>query len=104
LNLNNLYIYLFNKIKFFSWSRNGQKLLSASTDNNVCTWNILSGEREEMYKFPSPVLKVQYHPRKKNLFLVCPMKHAAVLVDTDGNHKLVPMGEDVSSSCILIYY
>ncbi|XP_026804883.1 retinoblastoma-binding protein 5 homolog [Rhopalosiphum maidis] len=77
-----------------SWSRNGQKLLSASTDNNVCTWNILSGEREEMYKFPSPVLKVQYHPRKKNLFLVCPMKHAAVLVDTDGNHKLVPMGED----------
>lgn len=49
-----------------------------------------------MYKFPSPVLKVQYHPRKKNLFLVCPMKHAVVLVDTDGNHKIVPMGEDVS--------
>jgi len=85
-------------IIIFSWSRNGHKLLSASTDNNVCTWDILSGEREEMYKFPSPVLKVQYHPRKKNLFLVCPMKHAAVLVDTDGNHKLVPMGEDVSSS------
>lgn len=96
---------LFNTFKFiiiyiiiiiFSWSRNGQKLLSASTDNNVCTWDILSGEREEMYKFPSPVLKVQYHPRKKNLFLVCPMKHAAVLIDTEGNHKIVPLDEDVS--------
>lgn len=50
-----------------------------------------------MYKFPSPVLKVQYHPRKKNLFLVCPMKHAAVLLDTEGSHKKVPLGEDVSS-------
>lgn len=90
-NLNNLLL-----LTHFSWSKNGQKLLSASTDNSVCTWDILSGEREEMYKFPSPVLKVQYHPRKKNLFLVCPMKHAAVLVDTEGNHKIVPLDEDVS--------
>lgn len=50
-----------------------------------------------MYKFPAPVLKAQFHPRKKNLFLVCPMKHAAVLVKTDDNtHEIVPMSEDVS--------
>jgi COMPASS component SWD1 len=54
-----------------------------------------------MYKFPSPVLKVQYHPRKKNLFLVCPMKHAAVLIDTEGNHKIVPLDEDVSFFLLL---
>lgn len=50
-----------------------------------------------MYKFPAPVLKAQFHPRKKNLLLVCPMKHAAVLVNTDDNtHEKVPMSEDVS--------
>lgn len=80
----------------FSWSRDGHELLSASTDNNVCTWDILSGEKVEMYKFPSPVLKVQYHPKKKNVFLVCPMKHAAVLVDNKGTHKIVPVDDDVS--------
>lgn len=44
---------------FFSWSRNGHKLLSASTDNNVCIWDILSGECEQKYRFPSPILKVK---------------------------------------------
>ena len=29
-------------------------------------------------------------------FLVCPMKHAAVAMDIDGSHKLVPLDEDVS--------
>lgn len=81
----------------FSWSRNGQKLLSASTDNNVSIWNVLSGTREEMYKFPSPVLKVQYHPRNPNYFLVCPLKHAAVLIDTEGDPKMVPVDDDVST-------
>lgn len=41
-----------------SWSRNGHKLVSASTDNNVCIWDILSGECEQKYRFPSPILKV----------------------------------------------
>lgn len=81
----------------FSWSRNGQKLLSASTDNNVIIWNVLSGKQEKMYKFPSPVMKVQYHPRNPNLFLVCPLKHAAVLIDIEVGHKIVPLDADVSS-------
>ncbi|XP_075224738.1 retinoblastoma binding protein 5 [Lycorma delicatula] len=77
-----------------SWSRNGHKLLSASTDNTVCIWDVLSGECELKYRFPSPVLKVQFQPRNDRLFLVCPMRHAAVLVDTDGDHKIVPLDED----------
>lgn len=44
----------------YSWSRNGCKLLSASTDNNVCIWDVLSGECEQRYRFPSPVLKVRF--------------------------------------------
>jgi COMPASS component SWD1 len=79
-----------------SWSRNGHKLLSASTDNNVCIWDILSGECEQKYRFPSPILKVQFHPRNDKIFLVCPMRHAAVLVDTDGDHRIVPLDDDQS--------
>ncbi|XP_046980176.1 retinoblastoma-binding protein 5 homolog [Schistocerca americana] len=77
-----------------SWSRNGHKLLSASTDNNVCTWDVLSGECDQKYRFPSPILKVQFNPRNDKMFLVCPMRHAAVLVTTDGSHQIVPLDED----------
>lgn len=77
-----------------SWSRNGTKLLSASTDNNVCIWDVLSGECEQRYRFPSPILKVQFHPRNDNLFLVCPMKHASVLVDVNGDHRIISIDDD----------
>ena len=30
-----------------------------------------------------------------NLFLVCPLKHAAVLMDLNGSHKIIPL-DDVS--------
>ncbi|CAH0771771.1 unnamed protein product [Bemisia tabaci] len=76
------------------WSRDGHKILSASTDNNVCIWDVLSGECELKYRFPSPILKVQFHPRNDRMFLVCPMRHAAVLVDSDGDHQIVPLDED----------
>ena len=87
-----------------SWSRDGYKLLSASTDNNVCIWEILSGECTQKYRFPSPILKVQFHPRNDKMFLVCPMRHAAVLVDVDGEHQIVPLDEDVSKIFQLIIY
>ncbi|XP_054261911.1 retinoblastoma-binding protein 5 homolog [Macrosteles quadrilineatus] len=83
-----------------SWSRNGFKLLSASTDNNVCIWDVLTGECEQKYRFPSPILKVQFHPRNDKVFLVCPMRHAAVLVDTDGDHKIVPLDEDTDLTIV----
>nr|WAB05092.1 retinoblastoma-binding protein 5-like protein [Colaphellus bowringi] len=77
-----------------SWSRDGYKIASASTDNTVCIWNILSGECEQKYRFPCPVLKVQFEPRCSERLLVCPMKHAAVLVDTNGVHQVLPVDED----------
>lgn len=40
--------------------------------------------------------QVQFHPRNDRLFLVCPMRHAAVLVDIDGEHKVVPLDDEVS--------
>ncbi|VEN33752.1 unnamed protein product [Callosobruchus maculatus] len=77
-----------------SWSRNGYKIASASTDNNVCIWSTVTGECEQKYRFPCPVLKVQFEPRSLERLLVCPMKHAAVLVDTNGGHQILPVDED----------
>jgi hypothetical protein len=31
-------------------------------------------------RFPSPVLRVQFHPRFEREILVCPMRHAAIVV------------------------
>nr|CAG4636959.1 EOG090X04Y3 [Ceriodaphnia reticulata]SVE72897.1 EOG090X04Y3 [Ceriodaphnia reticulata] len=78
------------------WSRSGHSILSASTDNTVAIWDVLTGECTQRYRFPSPIIKVQYHPRKPDIFLVCPMRHAAVLVELEGNHKLLPLDEDES--------
>lgn len=77
-----------------SWSRNCQKLLSASTDHNVCIWDVLTGECEQHYRFPTPILRVQFDPRNDKRFLVCPMKHAALLLDLEGDYKLLPLDED----------
>ncbi|CAB3996937.1 retinoblastoma-binding 5 homolog, partial [Paramuricea clavata] len=46
-----------------SWSRNGYKLLSASSDWCVSVWDVLTGECDEKYRFPSVIIKVQFHPR-----------------------------------------
>nr|CAD7399142.1 unnamed protein product [Timema cristinae] len=77
-----------------SWSRNGHKLLSASTDNNVCIWEVMTGDCEQKYRFPSPILKVQFNPRNDKVFLVCPMRHAVVLVNSEGGHQVVPLDDD----------
>ena len=84
----------------FSWNRSGHNILSASTDNTVAIWDVLTGDCSRRYRFPSPILKVQYHPRKNDIFLVCPMRHAAVLVELEGTHKLLPLDEDEVSITI----
>nr|CAG4650108.1 EOG090X04Y3 [Sida crystallina] len=76
------------------WSRSGHSIVSASTDNTVAIWDVLSGECTQKYRFPSPILKVQFHPRKSDLFLVCPMRHAAILVELEGNHKNIPLDDE----------
>ncbi len=65
------------------------------------------------FRFPSPVLRVQFHPRDEREILVSPMRHAAVVVylpenpstttttttttlNTQGTvHKLVPLDDEV---------
>ena len=57
---------------------------------------MLSGECEQRFRFPSPVLRVQFHPRRENEVLVCPMKHAPVVVDLSvGSHKVLPLEDEV---------
>ena len=78
-----------------SWNRTGSKLASASTDNNVSVWDIITGECDHRFKFPSPVLRVQFNPRDCDEMLVVPMRHAAVLVSLkDGGTKLVPVDDE----------
>lgn len=48
-----------------SVNRNGHKLLSAATDNTVSIWDVQNGECDRTYRFPSPILKVQFHPRNR---------------------------------------
>ncbi len=87
----------------FRWSRTGRKLLSASTDNNVSLWDTLTGECDQRFRFPSPVLKVQFHPRNENLVLVCPMKHAPVVVNVlDNTHKIVPLDKEEASDAQVV--
>lgn len=82
-------------ITSLSWNRNGTKLLSSSTDWNVLLWDIATGEIDIKLRFPSPVLKAQFHPRKMDVFLVCPMKSAPVLLrkkaeEEDYDHISLP--------------
>ena len=58
-----------------SWSRNGTMLASTSTDNSVSVWDIISGECEHRFRFPSPVLRVQFNPRDAGEMLVVLMRH-----------------------------
>ncbi|GLV45932.1 Retinoblastoma binding protein 5 [Carabus blaptoides fortunei] len=83
-----------------SWSRTGHKLASASTDNSVTIWDVLTGECDQKYRFPCPVLKVQFQPRSQERILVCPMRHAAVIVDTNGVHQVVPLDDDADLNIV----
>jgi len=87
-----------------SWSRSGRKLVSASTDNTVRVWDVLGGEADQHFRFPSPVLRVQFHPRREREVLVCPMKHAPVVVNlaaADGAHKILPVDEESADAQVV---
>uniref|UniRef100_A0A8C8HRW0 Retinoblastoma-binding protein 5 n=1 Tax=Oncorhynchus tshawytscha TaxID=74940 RepID=A0A8C8HRW0_ONCTS len=77
------------------WSRDGHKLVSASTDNIVSLWDVLTGDCDQRFRFPSPILKLQYHPRDLDKVLVCPMKSAPVLLTlSDSKHVVLPVDDD----------
>lgn len=48
------------------------------------------------------LFQVQFHPRNDRQFLVCPMRHAAVLVEVDGDHKVVPLDDEVGIPCSML--
>ena len=83
-----------------SWSRNGKQLISAATDNLVCIWDVLSGECLHTYRFPTPVMKVQFAPRNMSMALVCPLKPSPVLLHIGGNHQTLPTLEDGDSNVV----
>ncbi|XP_075253983.1 retinoblastoma-binding protein 5 homolog [Convolutriloba macropyga] len=80
-----------------SWSRDGRRILTAASDMNVAIHDVLTGECEHKYRFPSIVITAQFHPRDAERFLVCPMKHSAVLVSVSGKHSTLPLDTDTNS-------
>ncbi|CAE1319141.1 RBBP5 [Acanthosepion pharaonis] len=76
-----------------SVNRNGHKLLSAATDNTVSIWDVQNGECDRTYRFPSPILKVQFHPRNSEIFIVSPLKHAVVKMELNA-HSIVPLDDE----------
>lgn len=89
-----------------SWSRNGHKLVSASLDNSIAIWQVLTGQQLMRWRFPSPILKSQFNPRNDKLVLVCPLKHPSILIEVDYetdsiNNKILPMDkEDMDNNII----
>ena len=76
-----------------SWNRSGYNLLSSSTDNTVCVWQVISGNCIRKYSFPSPFIKVQFNPRDSSVFLICPIKHPSLLVYKNGTHDELPLDD-----------
>lgn len=58
-------------ITSLDFSKNGDRLISGSTDNKIVIWNMENEEREFILRFPSQVSKVQFHPEDHRQFLVC---------------------------------
>ena len=71
-------------ITSLSWNTSGRKLLSSVTDWNVILWDVVSGEAKLCLSFPSSVMKVQFNPRDKGMFVVCLMKQTPALVTLKG--------------------
>ncbi|VDN55627.1 unnamed protein product [Dracunculus medinensis] len=50
-------------ITSLSWSRNGRKLLTASTDWSVVIWDVLEGARLERFVYGNAVISAMFNPR-----------------------------------------
>nr|XP_002129816.1 retinoblastoma-binding protein 5-like [Ciona intestinalis] len=86
-----------------SWSRNGRRLISAATDNLVCIWDVLSGECLHTYRFPTPIMKVQFAPRGGTVALVCPLRPAPVLLRVDSEHVTLPTLDELDSNIVATF-
>lgn len=70
-------------ISSVSWSRDGRKLLSASSDWTVKLWDVLSGNVDQTLQLESAALFCQIHPRDPNQYVVLPVMERPLL----GNWK-----------------
>ncbi|CAD5123365.1 DgyrCDS11722 [Dimorphilus gyrociliatus] len=79
-----------------SWSRDGQLIITASIDNSVCVFDVLTGDMLQSYRFPSPILKVQFNSRNRNRALLTLLKHAAIVLklDEEKSFDAVPLSSD----------
>ncbi|CAF3617901.1 unnamed protein product [Adineta steineri] len=78
-----------------SWSKKSDLIATSSTDNTVCIWNTSTGRcRTRISCIQSPILKVQFHPRKSSYLLICPMKHPPVLIDNNGKNTIVTIDDE----------
>lgn len=78
-----------------SWSKNGRRLLTAGCDNTAAVWDVLTSECIKRFRFTSLITKVQFHPRKSDVIMVCSLKNFVVILNlTDGSSKYVPCEED----------
>lgn len=81
------------------WSRDGRKLVSASLDNSIAVWSVLTNECLIRLKFPSPILKSQLNPRNDKFLLVCPLKYSSILIEIDyekgtADHEILPTEQE----------
>lgn len=93
-----------NPVCSLDWSRNSHKLVSCSMDSSVTVWDAKSGGNLLRWRLPSPVVKVQFNPRNDRFILICPVKHAPVLLEitypekgqkvATVNHKILPIDSD----------
>ncbi|VEL16629.1 unnamed protein product, partial [Protopolystoma xenopodis] len=87
-----------------SWSRDSKKLLSASTDNTVSMWDIITSDCERTFRFPCPIMRVQFHPRNTNQILVCPLRHPPVLISTQIGAPTIIQPEEENDLSIVASY
>lgn len=92
-----------------SWSRDGHKLVTASLDNTIAIWRVLSAECLMRWKFPSPILRAQFNPRNERFVLVSPMKHPPILVEINYEQatiisKILPVDREEADLNIVATY
>ncbi|XP_039284976.1 retinoblastoma-binding protein 5 homolog isoform X2 [Nilaparvata lugens] len=73
-----------------SWSQNGKYLVCASSSCSIFVFDVLHATCEKTYSLPSLPIKVQFHPKLDNVFLACPVRHSAVVVDLKRGSRTIP--------------
>jgi len=85
-----------------SWTKDGKKLLSSSTDWNINLFEVLTGNIEKKVTFESPVLFSQIAPsRNKSVCIVCPLEETPWLVNLiDGTRQPLPESQEEKEEII----